>query len=48
MDEPPNCDVCLTSLEVAGTIAHPYPASWHRAIIARVAHEVPGLSITYG
>jgi transcriptional regulator with XRE-family HTH domain len=24
-----------------------YPASWHRAIIARVAHEVPGLEIGY-
>ena len=30
--------------------AHPgidYPASWHRAIIARVAQEVPGLPIRY-
>ena len=25
----------------------PYPASWHRAVVARVAQEVPGLSITY-
>lgn len=25
----------------------PFPASWHRAAIARVAQEVPGLSITY-
>lgn len=24
------------------------PASWHRAVVARVAQEVPGLSITYG
>ena len=23
------------------------PASWHRAVIARVARAVPGLSITY-
>ncbi|WP_228981410.1 DNA-binding transcriptional regulator [Streptomyces sp. DH12] len=31
-------------------VAHPevdWPASWHRAVIARVAQEVPGLSITY-
>ncbi|GGX70134.1 helix-turn-helix domain-containing protein [Streptomyces fructofermentans] len=30
--------------------AHPesgYPASWHRAVVARVAQEVPGLSIAY-
>ncbi|MEU0991242.1 DUF1870 family protein [Streptomyces sp. NPDC005953] len=30
--------------------AHPtvgYPASWHRAVVARVAQEVPGLSIVY-
>jgi hypothetical protein len=30
--------------------AHPevtWPASWHRALIARVAEQVPGLSITY-
>jgi len=25
----------------------PFPASWHRAAIARVAQKVPGLSITY-
>lgn len=25
----------------------PYPASWHRAVIARVAQDVPGLSIEY-
>lgn len=25
----------------------PFPASWHRAVIGRVAQEVPGLSITY-
>lgn len=25
----------------------PWPASWHRAVVARVAHEVPGLTITY-
>ena len=25
----------------------PFPARWHRAIIARVAHEVPGLEIEY-
>lgn len=25
----------------------PWPASWHRAVIARVAHEVPGLAINY-
>lgn len=24
-----------------------WPASWHRAVCARVAHEVPGLVITY-
>lgn len=24
-----------------------YPASWHRAIAARVANEVPGLTIVY-
>jgi hypothetical protein len=30
--------------------AHPevgFPASWHRAVIARVAEDVPGLAITY-
>lgn len=30
--------------------AHPesgYPASWHRAVCARIAQEVPGLSIAY-
>ncbi|MFE9382407.1 helix-turn-helix domain-containing protein [Streptomyces sp. NPDC007025] len=25
----------------------PFPASWHRAVIARIAQEVPGLSIAY-
>jgi transcriptional regulator with XRE-family HTH domain len=25
----------------------PYPASWHRAVIARIAQEVPGLEIAY-
>jgi len=25
----------------------PFPASWHRAVVARVAQEVPGLSIVY-
>jgi len=25
----------------------PFPASWHRAVVARIALEVPGLSITY-
>ena len=25
----------------------PYPASWHRAVAARVSREVPGLSIVY-
>ena len=25
----------------------PYPAAWHRAVVARVALEVPGLAITY-
>lgn len=24
-----------------------FPASWHRAVVARVAQEVPGLSLTY-
>jgi DNA-binding XRE family transcriptional regulator len=24
-----------------------WPASWHRALVARVAHEVPGLAIEY-
>lgn len=30
--------------------AHPeaeYPASWHRALVARIAEQVPGLAITY-
>lgn len=30
--------------------AHPdseFPASWHRAVVARVTQEVPGLSIAY-
>lgn len=30
--------------------AHPeisYPASWHRAVVARIAQEVPGLSIVF-
>lgn len=25
----------------------PFPASWHRAVVARVAQEVPGLAIAY-
>lgn len=25
----------------------PFPASWHRAVVARVAQEVPGLPIAY-
>jgi hypothetical protein len=25
----------------------PFPASWHRAVVARIAQEVPGLAITY-
>lgn len=25
----------------------PFPASWHRAVVARIAQEVPGLSIVY-
>lgn len=25
----------------------PWPPSWHRAIAARIAQEIPGLSITY-
>jgi len=25
----------------------PFPASWHRAVVARIAQEVPGLSIIY-
>lgn len=25
----------------------PFPASWHRAVCARIAQEVPGLSIAY-
>ncbi|MEU2603299.1 helix-turn-helix domain-containing protein [Streptomyces albus] len=25
----------------------PFPAAWHRAVVARVAQEVPALSITY-
>lgn len=25
----------------------PYPASFHRAVVARIAHEVPGLEIEY-
>lgn len=25
-----------------------FPASWHRAVVARIALEVPGLSIVYG
>lgn len=28
--------------------ACPWPPSWHRAIAARIAQEVPGLSIIYG
>lgn len=30
--------------------AHPdidFPAAWHRAVVARIAHELPGLSIVY-
>jgi len=26
----------------------PFPASWHRAVVARVAQEVPALVIAYG
>lgn len=32
------------------TAAHPdreFPASWHRAVVARVAQEVPGLAIAF-
>lgn len=25
----------------------PFPAAWHRAVVARVAQEVPGLAIAY-
>lgn len=25
----------------------PFPASWHRAVVARIAQEVPGLSIAF-
>ncbi|RPK56179.1 hypothetical protein EES43_24365 [Streptomyces sp. ADI96-02] len=25
----------------------PFPASWHRAVVARIAQEVPGLAIAY-
>lgn len=25
----------------------PFPASWHRAVVARLAQEVPGLAIAY-
>lgn len=25
-----------------------FPASWHRAVVARIAQEVPGLAIGYG
>lgn len=25
----------------------PFPASWHRAVVARIAQEVPGLTIAY-
>lgn len=25
----------------------PWPASWHRQVVARVAHEIPGLRIIY-
>ncbi len=26
----------------------PFPASWHRAVVARIAQDVPGLAIAYG
>lgn len=26
----------------------PFPASWHRAVVARIAQEVPALAIAYG
>lgn len=26
---------------------HPLPASWHRQVCARVAHDIAGLSIVY-
>jgi len=32
---------------VDGVSPTPWPASWHRALAARVAHEVPGLAMTY-
>lgn len=31
-------------------VAHPeipFPASWHRAVVARIAHDVPALRIAY-
>lgn len=49
MDEPdPGVVVYRTDSDYKA--AHPdaeFPASWYRAVIARVAQEVPGLSIAY-
>jgi hypothetical protein len=49
MDEPDPVVVTYRSDEEYHT-AHPevpYPASWHRALVARIAQEVPGLSIVF-
>ena len=48
--DPPNMpdDERMTDAEFRA--AHPevsFPASWHRQVVARIAQEVPGLSIAY-
>lgn len=48
MDAPDPVLVTFRSDEECPTIhGITLPASWHRAVAARVAQEVPGLSITY-
>lgn len=49
-DMPPASVVVTYRSDAEYRAAHPdgaFPASWHRAAVARVAQEVPALSITY-
>lgn len=42
-------DPALSTYRVDADVpeSFPYPASWHRAVVALVAKEIPGLEITY-
>lgn len=46
----PDPGIVTYATDEAFHAAHPeitYPASWHRAVVARIAHEVPALAIAY-